>query len=78
MIFCTDLTVPIDSINYGGHLAHDKLLTLMHEARLRFFDQLEQSEENFFGVGLIVKSLAVNYRQQAFRGDILTFAISIW
>ncbi len=76
-MFSTTLSVNIDHINYGNHLGHDQLITLMHEARLRFFDRLGQSEFDFYGISLIMKSLAVNYRQEAFRGDKLTFALTI-
>ncbi|PIE45787.1 MAG: hypothetical protein CSA44_01630 [Gammaproteobacteria bacterium] len=64
-MFATTLKVNIEHINYGGHLAHDKLVTLMHEARLRFFDRLGQSEIDFYGISLILKSITVNYRQEA-------------
>lgn len=76
-MFTTTLPIHIEHINYGGHLAHDTLLSLMHEARLQFFDRLGQSELDFYGISLILKSLSVEYRQEAFRGDLLTFAISI-
>lgn len=76
-MFTTTLPVNIEHINYGGHLAHDKLVTLMHEARLRFFDRLGQSEIDFYGISLILKSMTVNYRQEVFRGEKLTFAITI-
>ncbi|PIE45601.1 MAG: thioesterase [Gammaproteobacteria bacterium] len=74
-MFNTELTVNIDHINYGNHLGHDKLVTMLHEARLRFFDYLGQSEFDFYGIGLIMKSLTVNYRQESFRGDKLSFAM---
>lgn len=76
-MFTTTLPVNIEHINYGGHLAHDKLVTLMHEARLRFFDRLGQSEIDFYGISLILKSMTVNYRQEVFRGEKLIFAITI-
>lgn len=76
-MFSTTLSVNIDHINYGHHLAHDKLVTLMHEARLRFLDYLGQSEIDFYGISLILKSLTINYRQEAFRGDQLTFVLTI-
>lgn len=76
-MFTTELTVTIDHINYGHHLAHDKLITMLHEARLRFFDALGEKEFNFYGVGLIVKSLNVNYRKETFRGEVLKFIIYI-
>lgn len=76
-MFVTTLAVNIGHINYGGHLAHDKLVTLMHEARLRFFDQLGQSESDFYGISLILKSMTVNYQQESFRGETLSFAMTI-
>lgn len=76
-MFSTTLPINIEHVNYGNHLAHDKLVTLMHEVRLRFFDQLGQSEIDFYGISLILKSLTVNYSQEAFRGDTLTFAVTI-
>lgn len=76
-MYTTTLSVNIEHINYGNHLAHDKLVSLMHEARLRFFDHLGQSEVDFYGISLIMKSLTVNYRQEAFRGDELQFALTI-
>ncbi len=76
-MFATTLAVNIEHINYGEHLAHDKLISLMHEARLRFFDHLGQSELDFYGISLILKTITVDYRQEAFRGDLLTFALTI-
>lgn len=76
-MFITSLPVNIEHVNYGNHLAHDKLVSLMHEARLRFFDHLGQSEIDFYGISLILKSMTINYRQEAFRGDELQFAVTI-
>ncbi len=71
------VTLPVDisAINYGGHLAHDRLITLMHEARLRFLKSLGQSEVDFYGTGLISKSLQVDYHKEIFWGAQLNFAI---
>ncbi len=66
-MFSTTLTINIEHVNYGNHLGHDKLVALMHEARLRFLDHLGQSEVDFYGISLILKSLVVNYHQEAFR-----------
>ena len=35
-IFSTDIAVRISDINYGGHLGHDSIISLIHEARVRF------------------------------------------
>lgn len=76
-MFDTKLAVRISDINYGNHLAHDRLVTLMHEARLQFFADLGESESHFYGVGLILKSLQVEYRKEAFYPDLLTFSIAV-
>ncbi len=76
-MFTITLPVNIEHINYGNHLGHDKLVPLMHEARLRFFDYLGQTEFDFYGISLILKSLHIDYRQEAFRNDTLTFAMRI-
>ncbi len=76
-MFSVQLPIRIDDINYGGHLGHDKLITLMHEARLQFFAALDQSELNFYGTGLILKSLQVNYQKEVFYPDNLQFDLSI-
>ena len=75
--FLTTLTVRIGDINYGNHLGHDRLITLMHEARIRFLQALGASEQYFFGAGLIMRSLNVKYLNEAFLGDELTFALRI-
>lgn len=36
-IFNTSLPVRIDDLNYGRHLANDRVLALAHEGRIRFF-----------------------------------------
>ena len=38
--FCTELQVYIGHVNQGGHLDHAQLLTLVSEARVRFFQAL--------------------------------------
>jgi acyl-CoA thioester hydrolase len=34
--FSTDITVRTTDLNYGGHLGNDRLLSLIHEARVAF------------------------------------------
>ncbi len=74
--FETELDVRVTDINYGGHLGNDALVGLLHEARLRWLDQLGQSELDFYGRGLIMLDLMVQYKQQGFRSDRLTVAIA--
>lgn len=71
----TRLTVRIGDINYGGHLGHDRLITLLHQARLDWLHALGAEETNCFGAGLIMRRLTCDYRAEAFLGDALDIAM---
>lgn len=76
-IFNTTLEPRIYDINYGNHLGHDSLISLLHEARMRFLKQLGYSELNIEGLGILVTNLVVNYLGEAFYGDKLTINIGL-
>lgn len=76
-LFETTLTVQIGDINYGQHLSNDAVLRLCHEARLRFLHSLNYSEMNIEGCGLIMADAAIQFKQQAFYGDVLNFRLGI-
>ncbi|MBI2520959.1 MAG: thioesterase family protein [Bdellovibrio sp.] len=73
--FATDLPVTMAEINYGGHLGHDSVLTLMHEARVSCLKSHGLSELNVSdtgpAVGLILSELQVQYLTESFHGDVL-------
>ena len=71
----TRLTVRIGDINYGNHLGHDRLITLLHQARLDWLHALGTEENNCFGAGLIMRRLVCDYRAEAFLGDALDITI---
>lgn len=75
--YATRLTVRIGDINYGGHLGHDNLVTLLHQARLNFLHHLGASELDCFGAGLIMRKLTVDYLGEAFLGDELEVIMSL-
>lgn len=74
--FSVELTVRITDLNYGGHLGNDRLLSLMHEARVLFFQQYGYSELNFGTGGIIMSDAAIQYKSEAFAGDILQFQVT--
>jgi acyl-CoA thioester hydrolase len=76
-IFNTEIDIRISDINYGGHLANDAVLALAHEARLRFLATYNYSEKDVEGLGLIMTSAAITYKNEAFHGDKLTIEIAI-
>ena len=75
--FSTDIAVCIGDINYGGHLGHDSLISLMHEARVRFLKSRGFSEADIGGFGLIMTDLAVVYKAEVLYGEILTVEIAV-
>lgn len=78
-IFSTQLTVRVSDLNYGGHVGNDSILTLMQEARIRFYHQLGfKSEISFEGsVGQIISDAAVIYKSESFLGDQLEVKIAV-
>jgi len=76
-IFSTRIKVRIDDINYGGHLSNDKVLSIVHEARLRFLNSLGFSELDLAGVSIIMADVAAIYKSEGFQGDELEIEIAV-
>lgn len=66
-----EISVRITDINYGNHLGNDAIVGLIHEARMRWLSQHQWTEVHCAGTGLIMAGLAVEFRQEAFYGDVL-------
>jgi acyl-CoA thioester hydrolase len=77
-LFETTLEVRASDLNYGNHLGHDSVLTIMQEARIRFYRTLGfVNELNFEGdVGQVISDVAVVYKSEAFLGDVLICKIA--
>ena len=73
----TILDVRVGDINHGGHLAHDRLITLLHQARCDFLAAFEASERDCFGVALIMRRITVEYLAEAFLGDRLEIVMMV-
>ena len=71
--FATEIPVRITDLNYGGHLGNDALLGLLHEARVHFLRSLglENDYDPVSKLGLIMVDAAVEYKGEAFHGDVL-------
>lgn len=74
--FTTSIPVRITDINYGGHVGNDAVLSLIHEARMRFLKQWGYSELEFGGAGLIMADAAIEFRNELFYGDIVNISIA--
>ena len=69
--FSTDITLYQSHLNYGGHLDKALLLTVVSEARVRFFKSLGYTELDVEGVGILVADAALQYRSEAFHGEVM-------
>lgn len=74
--FSTALLVRITDANYGGHLGNDALLSLLHEARVRFLAHYGLSELNIEGLGIIMADSVIVYKSEAFPGEWLEIAVT--
>ena len=69
--FSTDITLYQSHMNYGGHLDNALLLTVVSEARVRFFKSLGYTELDVEGVGIMVADATLQYRSEAFHGEVM-------
>ncbi len=76
-LFSTEIRIRITDINYGGHLANDAVLSIAHEARLRFLALYNYTEKNIESTSLIMLDAAIIYKSEAFYGDVLKIDIAI-
>ncbi len=76
-IFSTKISIRITDLNYGGHMGNDALLSMVHEARVQFFNSIGVSEIEFFGVSVIMSDVLVQYKSEGFAGDKLLFEIGV-
>lgn len=77
LAFSTELDIRVSDLNYGNHLGNDRMVTLLHEARLRYLREFDLSEFNIGGLGLIVTDLVVSFKMESFFGDMLTFHVGL-
>jgi acyl-CoA thioester hydrolase len=73
--FSTEIEVRVTDLNYGRHLGNDAMLSLIHEARVRFLRANGLDELNVEGTMLIMVDVAIVYRAEAFAGDRLRFSV---
>ena len=77
VIFKTEIPIRITDINYGGHLGNDSLLSIIHEARVRFLKYFNYSESNIEGSAIIMTDAAIQYKSESFYGDELSIEIGV-
>ena len=70
--FNTSIPVRITDLNYGNHVGNDTILSLVHEARMQYLKSIGYSELEFSTVSLIMSDAGIEFRSEAFYGDVLT------
>lgn len=73
--FSCQLPIRITDINYGGHVGNDKILTLLHEARVQYLNYFGYSELNFAGASLIMADVSIEFKSEVFYGDVMTASL---
>ena len=74
--FFTDVHVHIAYINYGNHVGHDGMLSIIHEARLRYLKSINLKEvDHEHNYGLVMADLAVQYKRECLHGMQLRIGI---
>ncbi len=75
--FTTEIPIRISDINYGGHLGNDAVLSIVHEARVRFFRYHGFTELNVGGAAIMMTDAVIVYRSEGFYGDVLTVDVGV-
>lgn len=70
--FSTRISIRITDLNYGNHVGNDTILSLLHEARVQYLLSHGYTELNLGGTSLIMGDVAIEYKAEAFYGDIIT------
>ncbi len=76
-LFFTKIPLRVSDMNYGNHLGNDKVLSLVHEARVQFLHALGCTEMDIGGCGLIMSDAIVVFKNEGFYGDVLYIHIYI-
>ena len=76
--YSTEVSVRPTDLNYGGHLGYDALLALLHHARVQFLQAngFPSEFDPATKLGLIMVDVAVEYKSEAFEGDVLQIDVA--
>ena len=75
--FSTNIPIRITDINFGGHVGNDTILSIIHEARAKFFTHCGYTELDFGGVGTIMSDVAIEYKDQIYYGDVVFASVAV-
>ena len=67
--FSTTISVRITDLNYGNHVGNDTVLSILHEARVQYFQKFGFAELDFAGTGLIMSDVSIEFKNEIFYGE---------
>ena len=75
--FKTRIKIRVSDLNYGGHLGYDKILTMIHQARLELFKSWDVTELDLgdHKTGIVAGDANINYLGEGFLHDTLLIEI---
>jgi acyl-CoA thioester hydrolase len=74
--FSTTIPVRVTDLNYAGHVGNDSILSMIHEARVQFFNHFGYGELDFAGIGTIMSDVAIEYKNEVFYGDEIIVSVA--
>lgn len=74
--FQTEIPIRITDVNYGGHVGNDTILSIIHEARVRFLGSHGYEELKMEGMGLIISDAGIEYKSELFYGDRIIVSVA--
>lgn len=75
--YSCSIPVRVTDLNYGGHVGNDRMLAYAQEARMAFLKQWSYTELDAGGKGLIMADTAVQYKGEAFYGDVIDVQVGV-
>lgn len=58
-------------------MGNDTILSIIHEARAKFFTHYGYTELDFGGVGTIMSDVAIEYKDQIYYGDEIVASVAV-
>ena len=75
--FSTLIPIRITDLNYGNHVGNDSILSILHEARVQYLKSFGLAELDFAGVGLIMSDVGIEFKAEAFYGDVIKAYVAV-
>ncbi|QCF26779.1 thioesterase family protein [Hydrocarboniclastica marina] len=71
------ITVRMTDLNPGGHVGNDQMISLLSEARYRFFCHYGFDEFGVTDQGIIITDLITTYKSESFAQENLKFEVGL-